>query len=97
MGILASIQRKERPWDQVSQIIGFAHTLIHHQGIVWIQTDIQITMMCVFVLSHGKERMLMFETERTRSSQWRVNYVLMERGFADDCCHGYADVIQRLF
>ncbi|EYE90933.1 thiamine-binding protein, partial [Aspergillus ruber CBS 135680] len=32
----------ERPWDQVSQIIGFAHTLIHHQGIVWIQTDIQI-------------------------------------------------------
>ncbi|BCR92512.1 thiamine-binding protein [Aspergillus chevalieri] len=33
----------EGPWDQVSQIIGFAHTLIHQQGIVRIQTDIRIT------------------------------------------------------
>ena len=33
----------EGTWDQVSQIIGFAHTLIHQQGIARIQTDIRIT------------------------------------------------------
>ncbi|OOF98933.1 hypothetical protein ASPCADRAFT_127520 [Aspergillus carbonarius ITEM 5010] len=33
----------EGSWDQVSQIIGFAHTLIHQEGITRIQTDIRIT------------------------------------------------------
>ncbi|GAQ42312.1 hypothetical protein AtubIFM55763_007532 [Aspergillus tubingensis] len=33
----------EGSWDQVSQIIGYAHTLIHQEGIARIQTDIRIT------------------------------------------------------
>ncbi|KAJ9293358.1 hypothetical protein DTO271G3_7854 [Paecilomyces variotii] len=33
----------EGPWDQVMQVIGWAHTLIHQQGIARIQTDIRIT------------------------------------------------------
>lgn len=34
---------KEGSWDQVSQVIGYAHTLIHQEGIARIQTDIRIT------------------------------------------------------
>ncbi|GAD96082.1 pyruvate dehydrogenase E1 component alpha subunit, mitochondrial precursor [Paecilomyces variotii No. 5] len=33
----------EGPWDQVMQVIGWAHTLIHQQGIARIQTDVRIT------------------------------------------------------
>ncbi|PYI12740.1 cell wall biogenesis protein [Aspergillus sclerotiicarbonarius CBS 121057] len=33
----------EGSWDQVSQIIGHAHALIHQEGIARIQTDIRIT------------------------------------------------------
>ncbi|KAF7116483.1 hypothetical protein CNMCM5793_004771 [Aspergillus hiratsukae] len=32
----------EGPWDQVVQVIGFAHTLIHQEGVPRIQTDIRI-------------------------------------------------------
>ncbi|KAJ5584197.1 uncharacterized protein N7459_003997 [Penicillium hispanicum] len=31
----------EGPWDRVLQVIGQAHTLLHQQGIVRIQTDIR--------------------------------------------------------
>ncbi|KAE8367828.1 hypothetical protein BDV27DRAFT_123230 [Aspergillus caelatus] len=33
----------EGPWDQVARVIGYAHTLIHQEGIPRIQTDIRIT------------------------------------------------------
>ncbi|OXV10194.1 hypothetical protein Egran_02045 [Elaphomyces granulatus] len=33
----------EGPWDQVAQVIGWAHSLIHQQGIARIQTDIRIS------------------------------------------------------
>lgn len=33
----------EGPWDQVSRVIGYAHTLIHQEGIPRIQTDIRMT------------------------------------------------------
>ncbi|RJE18384.1 cell wall biogenesis protein [Aspergillus sclerotialis] len=33
----------EGPWDQVVQVIGFAHTLVHQQGVARIQTDIRIS------------------------------------------------------
>ncbi|KAL1983748.1 hypothetical protein VTN96DRAFT_9920 [Rasamsonia emersonii] len=32
----------EGPWDQVMQLIGWAHSLIHGQGIARIQTDVRI-------------------------------------------------------
>ncbi|PTU24210.1 hypothetical protein P175DRAFT_0505889 [Aspergillus ochraceoroseus IBT 24754] len=32
----------EGPWDKVHQVIGQAHTLLHQQGIVRIQTDIRV-------------------------------------------------------
>ncbi|KAJ5216334.1 uncharacterized protein N7498_002741 [Penicillium cinerascens] len=32
----------EGPWDRVHQVIGQAHTLLHQQGIVRIQTDIRV-------------------------------------------------------
>ncbi|KAI9926744.1 hypothetical protein ASPWEDRAFT_72976 [Aspergillus wentii DTO 134E9] len=32
----------EGPWDQVSQVIGYAHTLVHQAGIARIQTDIRM-------------------------------------------------------
>ncbi|OJJ89043.1 thiamine-binding protein [Aspergillus glaucus CBS 516.65] len=31
----------EGPWDRVYQVIGQAHTMLHQQGIVRIQTDIR--------------------------------------------------------
>ncbi|KAN0077642.1 putative cell wall biogenesis protein [Elaphomyces granulatus] len=33
----------EGPWDQVTHVIGWAHSLIHQQGIARIQTDIRIS------------------------------------------------------
>ena len=33
---------KEGNWDAVMRLIGQAHTLLHEQGIVRIQTDIRI-------------------------------------------------------
>ncbi|CAG8931702.1 unnamed protein product [Penicillium salamii] len=32
----------EGPWDRVHQVIGQAHTILHRQGIVRIQTDIRV-------------------------------------------------------
>ncbi|CEJ54594.1 UPF0045 protein ECM15 [Penicillium brasilianum] len=32
----------EGSWDKVHQVIGQAHTLLHQQGIVRIQTDIRV-------------------------------------------------------
>ncbi|KAJ5317188.1 hypothetical protein PENANT_c029G10587 [Penicillium antarcticum] len=32
----------EGPWDRVHQVIGQAHTILHQQGIVRIQTDIRV-------------------------------------------------------
>ncbi|EAW10440.1 thiamine-binding protein [Aspergillus clavatus NRRL 1] len=32
----------EGPWDKVHQVIGQAHTLLHQQGVVRIQTDIRV-------------------------------------------------------
>ncbi|KAJ5595037.1 uncharacterized protein N7459_001245 [Penicillium hispanicum] len=32
----------EGPWDQVVQLIGFAHALVHQQGIARVQTDIRV-------------------------------------------------------
>ncbi|CAI7583701.1 unnamed protein product [Penicillium manginii] len=32
----------EGSWDRVHQVIGQAHTLLHQQGIVRIQTDIRV-------------------------------------------------------
>ncbi|KAJ5776062.1 uncharacterized protein N7511_001073 [Penicillium nucicola] len=32
----------EGPWDRVHQVIGQAHTVLHQQGIVRIQTDIRV-------------------------------------------------------
>lgn len=31
----------EGPWDKVHQVIGQAHTILHQQGIVRIQSDIR--------------------------------------------------------
>lgn len=31
----------EGPWDRVYQVIGQAHTMLHQQGILRIQTDIR--------------------------------------------------------
>ncbi|KAE8349664.1 YkoF-like protein [Aspergillus coremiiformis] len=32
----------EGPWDRVHQVIGQAHTLLHRQGIVRIQSDVRV-------------------------------------------------------
>ncbi|OGM40703.1 putative cell wall biogenesis protein Ecm15 [Aspergillus bombycis] len=32
----------EGPWDRVHQVIGQAHTVLHQQGIVRIQTDVRV-------------------------------------------------------
>ncbi|KAL2001931.1 hypothetical protein VTN02DRAFT_989 [Thermoascus thermophilus] len=32
----------EGPWDQVLRVIGQAHTILHEQGVVRIQTDIRV-------------------------------------------------------
>ncbi|CAG8211050.1 unnamed protein product [Penicillium salamii] len=32
----------EGPWDRVHQVIGQAHTILHRQGIVRIQTDVRV-------------------------------------------------------
>ncbi|CAI7677234.1 unnamed protein product [Penicillium pancosmium] len=32
----------EGSWDRVHQVIGQAHTLLHQQGVVRIQTDIRV-------------------------------------------------------
>ncbi|KAJ6127051.1 hypothetical protein N7523_002663 [Penicillium sp. IBT 18751x] len=32
----------EGTWSEVTELIGFAHTLIHQQGIARVQTDIRI-------------------------------------------------------
>ncbi|OJI98354.1 hypothetical protein ASPVEDRAFT_124509 [Aspergillus versicolor CBS 583.65] len=32
----------EGPWDKVHQVIGQAHTILHEQGIVRIQTDVRV-------------------------------------------------------
>ncbi|KAF5859240.1 hypothetical protein ETB97_003145 [Aspergillus alliaceus] len=32
----------EGPWDKVHQVIGQAHTLLHQQGVVRIQTDVRV-------------------------------------------------------
>ncbi|PGH21627.1 hypothetical protein AJ80_03060 [Polytolypa hystricis UAMH7299] len=32
----------EGPWDKVLNVIGQAHTMLHNQGIVRIQTDIRV-------------------------------------------------------
>lgn len=39
---LTTVLRTEGPWDRVHQVIGQAHTLLHQQGIVRIQTDIRV-------------------------------------------------------
>ena len=74
----------EGTWDQVSQIIGFAHTLIHQQGIARIQTDIRITTRYVesiiFVASVRGCSLLHYFVERTRFSQWKT-MLLQWRGF----------------
>lgn len=41
----------EGPWDRVHQVIGQAHTILHQQGIVRIQTDIRVGSRCVFIHS----------------------------------------------
>ncbi|KAL5358692.1 hypothetical protein BJX96DRAFT_147029 [Aspergillus floccosus] len=33
----------EGPWAQVTEVIGQAHTMLHRQGTVRIQTDVRIT------------------------------------------------------
>jgi uncharacterized protein (TIGR00106 family) len=32
----------EGPWDKVHQVIGQAHTMLHQQGILRIQSDIRV-------------------------------------------------------
>ncbi|KAJ5084997.1 cell wall biogenesis protein, partial [Penicillium argentinense] len=32
----------EGQWDKVMRLIGVAHTLVHHSGILRIQTDVRI-------------------------------------------------------
>jgi hypothetical protein len=39
----------EGPWDQVTHVIGWAHSLIHQQGIARIQTDIRISTRYVVI------------------------------------------------
>jgi uncharacterized protein YqgV (UPF0045/DUF77 family) len=36
------LRNTEGPWDEVAQLIGFAHTLVHQEGIARVQTDIRI-------------------------------------------------------
>jgi uncharacterized protein YqgV (UPF0045/DUF77 family) len=43
----------EGPWDQVAQVIGWAHSLIHQQGITRIQTDIRISTRYVKIIEQG--------------------------------------------
>ncbi|RMJ25148.1 cell wall biogenesis protein [Aspergillus sp. HF37] len=33
----------EGPWDQVMQLIGLAHSLMHEQGIARINTDVRVS------------------------------------------------------
>ncbi|KAH8427592.1 thiamine-binding protein [Aspergillus melleus] len=33
----------EGPWDQVLQVIGHAHLLVHKRGVARIQTDLRVT------------------------------------------------------
>ncbi|KAH8689471.1 YkoF-like protein [Talaromyces proteolyticus] len=33
----------EGPWDQVHQVIGWAHSLLHQQGTARIQTDVRVS------------------------------------------------------
>ncbi|KAJ5693193.1 cell wall biogenesis protein Ecm15 [Penicillium macrosclerotiorum] len=40
--LFPSSRHTEGPWDRVHQVIGQAHTLLHQQGIVRIQTDIRV-------------------------------------------------------
>ncbi|KAL1855949.1 UPF0045 protein M15 [Paecilomyces lecythidis] len=32
----------EGPWDKVHQVIGQAHTILHEQGVLRIQTDVRV-------------------------------------------------------
>ncbi|KAF7593496.1 hypothetical protein BBP40_011407 [Aspergillus hancockii] len=56
----------EGSWDQVSEIIGYAHTWLHRQNIPRIQTDIRITTRTDKVQMmknslHSVEKMLLGE------------------------------------
>lgn len=33
----------EGPWNQVLQVIGHAHMLVHRRGVARIQTDLRVT------------------------------------------------------
>lgn len=43
-----TIYSLEGPWDRVHEVIGQAHTLLHQQGVVRIQTDIRVGSRYVF-------------------------------------------------
>jgi uncharacterized protein YqgV (UPF0045/DUF77 family) len=43
MTTLADTSYLEGPWDEVTRLIGVAHTLVHHSGVPRIQTDVRIT------------------------------------------------------
>lgn len=40
----------EGPWDKVHRVIGQAHTVLHQQGVVRIQSDIRSGSRYVFLL-----------------------------------------------
>lgn len=55
------------PWDEVMELIGRCHTMLHEKGIVRIQTDIRVGTRYVLVQQHGF--ILFWGTTPSRSLQ----------------------------
>jgi hypothetical protein len=60
--------QSEGPWDRVHQVIGQAHTILHQQGIVRIQTDIRVGSRSVHAIFRASESYLFHAPQRTFSS-----------------------------
>lgn len=41
----------EGSWDEVMRLIGQAHTLVHQNGVLRVQTDIRAGTRCLSILS----------------------------------------------
>jgi hypothetical protein len=50
----------EGSWDRVHEVIGQAHTMLHQQGVVRIQTDIRVGSRYVWSLPLSGVRELIF-------------------------------------
>lgn len=64
----------EGPWDQVVQLIGFAHTFVHQQGIARVQTDIRIQTRYgwVFAVSQSSLTVSINRTDKVQPMEGNV-------------------------